>query len=479
MDQNQTPLFDALDTYRSQSEYSFHVPGHKNGTSFPEKGSIFQPLLSIDATEVEGLDDLFHPRGAIARAQQLLTDLYQTEQSYFLVNGTTVGNLAMILATCKRGNSVFIQRNSHKSIFNGIKLSGAIPIILNSDLDDATQLPTGISEKTLDEAIERFPETRVLILTYPNYYGMAYDYKMVIQKAHEHGMIVLVDEAHGAHFKLGERVPVSTLQLGADIVVQSAHKSLPAMTMGSFIHINSKKVPLERMEHYLSMLQTSSPSYPIMASLDLARRALGIMTKDKLRQRLEEIEAFKNELKSILQIKVIDTSKDLNLKFDPFKILIQTNCELTGIQIQELLQKAGIYIELADEYHLLLMLSIYPGKNLTYAAQIIKETLSYFKVLEKKLPNANYEKTAYSLLELNYDEQQSFKTRQVYIENSVDCISAEDVIPYPPGVPLLLSGERITREHIQHIYHLSTKGVRFQGIDTSREIQLKIFQKRS
>ncbi|WKB35921.1 aminotransferase class I/II-fold pyridoxal phosphate-dependent enzyme [Terrilactibacillus sp. S3-3] len=323
MDQTQTPLFDGLMAYRQNEKYSFHVPGHKDGLIFAEKGlELFNPLLSIDATEVADLDDLYHPLGVIAEAEALLTDYYGTLFSYFLVNGSTVGNLAMIMAACRPGDVVLVQRNSHKSVFNALKLARVNPVFLSPDIDEDSQIAVGIGNSVLMEAVRRYPQAKALVLTYPNYYGMAPDYRGVIQRAHACGLAVLVDEAHGAHFKIGAPVPESTLDMGADIVVHSAHKMLPAMTMGAYLHINSLRVSKERVQEALQILQSSSPSYVIMASLDLARYYLANLDKSRLDHMIEKRCGFVQTLEKLANVMVMNDDAG-GFRLDPFKVTVQ------------------------------------------------------------------------------------------------------------------------------------------------------------
>ena len=272
MNQQETPLFTKLQQFASGNPLSFHVPGHKNGQVFPEHGATcYSPLLKLDMTELPELDDLHAPKGVIAQAQQLAKQFFQSEETFFLVGGSTSGNLAMILATCKADDYVIVQRNCHKSIMNGLELAGAKPVFLAPEFDERTNRYTCPSYETMEKAIRKYPEAKAVIVTYPDYFGQTFPLKKMIELADRHEIPVLVDEAHGVHFSLGKPFPPSALTLGADIVVQSAHKMAPAMTMSAYLHVNSKFVSKEKVAHYLQMIQSSSPSYPLMASLDLAR----------------------------------------------------------------------------------------------------------------------------------------------------------------------------------------------------------------
>jgi arginine/lysine/ornithine decarboxylase len=224
MNQTQYPLYEALLQHTQKKPISFHVPGHKSGQVFQtEAASIFQPLLSIDLTELTGMDDLHSPDGPILEAEKLLADLYQVKESFFLVNGSTAGNLAMIMAACEEDQIVLVQRNCHKSVLHAIQLSKAKPIFLEPEYETDWRIAASVHYDTVKEALQLYPEAKALILTYPNYYGIAYDIKPMIELAHRQDIPVLVDEAHGAHFIIGEPFPPSSAAFGADIIVQSAH----------------------------------------------------------------------------------------------------------------------------------------------------------------------------------------------------------------------------------------------------------------
>lgn len=298
MDQYQTPIYQTLKRLDETNPISFHVPGHKNGAVFPEQArAYYDSILKLDMTEIPGLDDLHAPTEAIAEAEELAAGFFQADHTFFLVGGSTAGNLAMILATCGVGDKVIVQRNCHKSIMNGLELSGAKPIFIAPEYDATVDRYTNPSMETVHQALETHPDVKAVILTYPDYFGKTYAIKEMIDTAHEYEIPVLVDEAHGVHFALGEPFPSSALALGADVVVQSAHKMAPAMTMASLLHINSTFVSKERIAHYLQIIQSSSPSYPLMASLDIARSFLATMKKDEIEKVLQSAAKVKEILK--------------------------------------------------------------------------------------------------------------------------------------------------------------------------------------
>ncbi|EKN64396.1 aminotransferase class I/II-fold pyridoxal phosphate-dependent enzyme [Schinkia azotoformans] len=470
MNQDLLPLYNGLLSHIETKPISFHVPGHKSGTVFPPLPSghnLFQELLKIDQTELGNLDDLHSASGIIKEAEDLTAKLYKVTKSYFLVGGSTAGNLAMILSTCEQGDSVLVQRNSHKSVLNGLKLAGVQPVFLSPEYDKNGQFSTNVSRETVEKAIKMFPDAKVLILTSPNYYGMvSTELQQIINLAHANGLIVLVDEAHGAHLILGEPFPPSAIQLGADIVVQSAHKTLPAMTMGSFLHCNTHHIDLDNLQYYLQAIQSSSPSYPIMASLDIARYYLAQITESEKGKIVTSINSLRQQLSTIDQLSVLPTNtKDNNC--DPLKVIVQTRCSHSGYELQKEFEKQALYTELADPWNILFVLPLAAIENGSAIIEKLKVAVEHlpvqfvqqkntYKALDKK-------EDKISTLAIHYNEMKKFKKDRVPLLQTKDHIAAVSVIPYPPGIPLILEGEKITNSHINQLLELLNAGAYLQN----------------
>ncbi|MFT4415957.1 aminotransferase class I/II-fold pyridoxal phosphate-dependent enzyme [Fredinandcohnia humi] len=466
MQQSKTPLFDALHEHARKRPFSMHVPGHKNGHVLSTRGLLyFKEILKIDATELTGLDDLHHPEGAILEAEELTASLYGVDKSYFLVNGSTVGNLSMILAVCSPNDTILVQRNSHKSIINGLKLAGAKPVFLHPEYDEEVQVPSYVSFDTVKEALDNYPDAKAIILTNPTYYGMSNPSELgrIISFAHAKNIPVLIDEAHGAHFIL-DGFPDSALSLGADIVVHSAHKTLPAMTMGSFLHINSKLVNPYQVANNLQVLQSSSPSYPIMASLDLARHYLAGYKNSGTTSILEKIKGFKASLKELSQIKIVESSTQF-VQTDPLKLTIQSHCQFNGFQLQSLFEKEGIYSELADPNNVLFVLPLSEGFEYRELLRKIRNVLKDTHTIKKNFRNLTHDMGKITALPIFYNEIKGYNKKVVSFNEAVGNISGEMIVPYPPGIPLLMEGEIITERHIELISTYLTTGARFQGGD--------------
>jgi arginine/lysine/ornithine decarboxylase len=477
MDQSTTPLYNQLIIHHKRHPISLHVPGHKNGSLLGEqKYSYFHELLKLDVTELTGLDDLHSPEGVIREAQALLTAYYGTKKSYFLVNGSTVGNLTMMLAVLNERDIVLVQRNSHKSVLNGIELAGAKAVFLDPDFNEEWNVTGGVSPQIILRALNMYSKVKAIVLTYPNYYGMVNELEDIITLAHERGIPVLVDEAHGAHFISGGHFPKSAVQLGADLVVQSAHKTLPAMTMGSFFHFNSEYISIEAVEKYLQLLQSSSPSYPIMASLDIARSYIATYSDEDHAYLFSQIQTFRNELGKLDKITILNDSS----KGDLLKVTIQSASELSGFQMQALFEKKGIYTEMADPYNVLLVLPLLKKDQDYHFQQIVErisQALSHVSRQRKNSPKYIYQPNI-STLAMNPNEFNQYTIRKVLVEESMGEIAAERVTPYPPGIPLLVPGERITEAIVEQMQYLIKSGARFQGNVDIYQGKIKVFEKK-
>ncbi|MGG3468419.1 aminotransferase class V-fold PLP-dependent enzyme [Neobacillus pocheonensis] len=470
--QTETPLYHALLEHQRKNPISFHVPGHKNGLL--NQSPFFKPILQLDATELSGLDDLHSPEEAILKSEILLANLYQVEKSYFLVNGSTVGNLAMIMSAGSEDDTILVQRNCHKSVLNALKLTKANPVFLEPEYIQGWNVAGGISVETVTKAIHQYPNAKAIIITYPNYYGLTSDIQEIINQAHLHHMPVLVDEAHGAHFIIGKPFPTSAAQMGADIVVQSAHKTLPAMTMGSYLHFNSKFIHRNKVKEYLGMFQSSSPSYPIMASLDLARNYLAQYDQKDILFLQKEINHFKEELAKIPQIKVLEFPEHHG---DILKITIQSRCGLTGFEIQKKLEEQSIFTELADPYNVLLILPLLKAGD----KYPLRETVSKIRTI---LGNLSYQEWSVpyqpandriSTLAIPYKEMPDLAEREIPINDVIGKVCAETIIPYPPGIPLLLKGEIVTADKLNQLKALLKSGARFQGGSALKKELIRIF----
>lgn len=460
------PILEALVDWNKKKPISYHVPGHKNGEIIPsyrQAEDFFKHVMSIDATELTGLDDLHGAEGVIKEAEKLASELYGSVETRFLVGGSTVGNLAMMMAVCKQSDTVFVQKNCHKSIVNGLRLTKANPVFIIPEYDPRSQVATGLTVDRLKKAISLYPEASTLILTNPNYYGMSSDMENLIELAHKYNITVIVDEAHGAHFGKSALFPKNSVTHGADLVVHSAHKTLPAMTMGAYLHIVNDRYR-SKVNDYLQMLQSSSPSYPIMASLDIARYYLSSLSDEQIEMITSEIDTFRTLLDRIPGVTVIDEHDQSICEIDPLKLTIQVK-GLTGFQLAHELEQASIFPELADALNVLLVLPLaWKKEQFEKTIQVFKEVATRYRdnpvVSHKKIDiEEDITTPAYS-----FEELEKMNKRDIEVCEAEGHISAKAIIPYPPGIPVVLPGERFTGYHVRFLQNVMDEGGHVQGM---------------
>lgn len=479
MDRMQAPLFEKLKTHYFLGAASFHVPGHKSGAGLDAEGDFFfQKVMSIDYTEITGLDDLHQPQGVIKEAEELAADCFGAEQTFFLVNGSTVGNLAMILALCERDDILIVQRNVHKSVIHAMMLAGAKAVFLSPRWDQNSRVAAGVRPEDVLLALKTYPEAKGILLTNPNYYGMGVQLEPIVEAAHAHNKPVLVDEAHGAHYGFHPDVPMSALASGADAVVQSTHKMLTAMTMGAMLHMQGPLIDRGRIRQRLGMLQSSSPSYPVMASLDLCRRQMHIKGEAILSRGLQVVYQFVEAMRKMSVIHTIQPNDDNTGRSaayetkDPFKVMIQdTSDTLTGFQLQKELELRGCMVELADPRNVLLLFSL--ASTMEAAQRLIHAISEIDMQLQSKSSRTTaVEKTIDAIPQLlpisppvsfAFNRNENTK-RSVSVEAALHSYAAELVIPYPPGIPVLYPGEQITQDIIDYLIKIMASGARFQGV---------------
>ncbi|WP_152380017.1 aminotransferase class I/II-fold pyridoxal phosphate-dependent enzyme [Paenibacillus brasilensis] len=516
------PLMEALIRYRNKGNASFHVPGHKNGQVYEHEdiASLLQEVMSIDATEIAGLDDLHHPEDVIREGQQLAAECFGAEESFWLVGGSTVGNLAMILTVCTMpGDILLVQRNVHKSVLNGLMLSGATAVFLEPEIDTLSGLAVAPSTDTVKAALKAYPSAKGVLLTLPNYYGMGYDLKTTARACHAAHVPLLVDEAHGAHYGLHPRLPASALSCGADVVVQSTHKMLPSMTMGAMLHVQGERVHRELLRQRLAMVQSSSPSYPLMASLDLARWHIDVHGEDAFTEGLAAVDAFRKGLEQLPRFRLVeptqqagygeDAHKDSSEGLekdgertsgystqDPFKIVLYDALGvLDGFGLKHELESYGCIPEMSDEKHVVLLFTL--GSTARDASHLLQAFVHInndirFKKTAGELYSMGMEQhgldldfstwnndrmTAYSNpVQFGLQPINPEQIEVVPLEDTVGRVAAEMIIPYPPGIPLLYAGEKITEAKALRMRRLRDLGAKWQGAADERLLTIRVFR---
>ncbi|WP_339787480.1 aminotransferase class I/II-fold pyridoxal phosphate-dependent enzyme [Paenibacillus sp. FSL R7-0313] len=488
----------------------------------------FLEMMEMDVTEITGTDDLHHPEGVIQEAQELAADCFGAEESFFLVGGSTAGNLSLLLTVCDEPNSiVLVQRNVHKSVIHGLMLAGARAVFLEPWVDPASGLAVMPSVETVQAAVQSYPEAKGVLVTLPNYYGMGADLTPIAEVCHAAGMPLLVDEAHGAHYGQHPELPVSALSCGADGVVQSTHKMLTAFTMGAMLHIQGPRLNRSLLRQRLAMVQSSSPSYPVMASLDLARRLLHVQGANTFTAGLAAVNAFKRGLAELSRFQLLQQEPPAGTAMpagmsvsaaqqtregltaaakpsaagytaqDPFKAVIYDGAGvLSGYGLQQQLEACGCVPEMSDERYVVLLFSlgstVQDAQHLLQALHHISSANGHEQVQSNTESShqlakgsAHYISTWNNLQEnTRYSEPISFTlqpivdtdTVNVPIEESVGCRSAEMVVPYPPGIPLVYPGERLSPSMVTRIQLLRDEGAKFHGVSDASLQVLKVMK---
>lgn len=452
-------LHEILSEYGQSNTVPFHMPGHKRNTSILPDWNPWK----MDFTEVEGLDNMHCAEGIIKDAQAELARVYGVDASYFMVNGSTGGILAAISSCVKHGDSIVVARNCHKSVYNAIYLNELKPVYVYPTLIEEWEISGGISPAEVRQAILANPEVKAVVITSPTYEGVLSDVEAIAKIAHAHNIPLIVDEAHGAHLKLMENSPKSAVDCGADIVIQSFHKLLPALTQTAVLHFNSKIVSRVCLENYLGIYQTSSPSYLFMASMDWA---LDFMVSEQGQRFAKEywnlLEIFKEKCHSLKKLCIMEediVGKNEVYGFDRTKLVVSTICgSIPGSVLEEkLLKEFGIQAEMSKGRNVLLMTSIVDGQEAferLYAAlaemdghlvQEYCEEMNRRSVKESSEVQSVENSTGATVAFSSYEAVNS-EHKQVAAEDAVGKISAEYIYLYPPGIPIVVPGELITKE---------------------------------
>ncbi len=468
--QQATPLFEAVINYAKGRKISFHTPGHKHGVSIPQEFRNFvgEKIFDCDLTLLEEVDSLHDPRGVIKEAQKLAARAYGSDYAFFLVNGTSGGNHAMILSVCDPGDKIIVPRNVHRSVLAGIILSGAVPVYVMPERDPATNLLLNVTPEAIDQALRQHPDAKAVLVTHPTYQGIGANLKEIARRTQRAGLRFLVDEAHGPHLKFHPELPRPGMECGADICVQSSHKIISSMTQASLM-LARRTVDVLKLKRILSLLMTTSPSYILMASLDLARMqmatrgkellAVTIMLAEEARQKINALPGFVcpgKELAGRPGVHEVDVTKlCINVR----------GTGRSGYQIaRQLNENFKIQVEFADLDTILLIVSIgNTAKDMTRLLSAL-ETISRERASEAK-PGREPLLLPMELPEVVLSPREAVfsETKKVSLRAAVGQISAEIFSPYPPGIPLLNPGERISGEILHYLKALHSRGGRVQG----------------
>lgn len=463
-----------LKKYSQSQYYPFHMPGHKRMESPPVNP------YTLDITEIDGFDNLHKPEGILLEAQNNLAKLCGAKESYFLVNGSTCGLLSAISAAAKRGETVLVARNCHKAVYHAVALRELhTEYIYPSITKEGIQ--GSISVRDVKRALEKNSNIKALILTSPTYDGILSDIKSIAECVHERGIPLIVDEAHGAHLGFDAGFPESAVLQGADIVIQSYHKTLPALTQTAVLHRMSNRIPREKIQTYLGIYQTSSPSYLLMASLDRCVRMLETDGKEYFSTFIERLKQFYGEVRGLSKIKVLtgaDFSREEAYQTDPSKILIYTGrTEMTGVELMQSLRRDWkLELEMASGYYALAMSSIMDTEaGFSRLAEALISIDKQVKAAEKG-DSLSFMSELYGKKEAVFPiwEAEEMKKEEIPLSKAKDRIAAETLSLYPPGIPLILPGERIEEGFLKKVEECRQKHLNLCGLSKGLQEAVKV-----
>ena len=465
--QNKAPIYEALKWYKNQRIVPFDVPGHKQGRGNKQlKEFLGEDCLSVDVNSMKPLDNLCHPTSVIKEAEELAAEAFGADSAFFMVNGTTSAVQAMIMSVCKEGDKIIMPRNVHRSAINSLILIGANPIYINPGIHKRLGISLGMSLKDIEEAIKEHPDAKAVFVNNPTYYGICSDLKEIVKLAHSHGMYVLVDEAHGTHFYFDKRLPVSAMEAGADMAAVSIHKTGGSLTQSSMLLMKNEKINPHYVRTIINLTQTTSGSYLLLSSLDIARRNLALHGEEIFEEVVSIAEYARSEINKIGGYYAFSkeiVNGDNVFDFDITKLTVNTlDVGLAGIEAYDILRDDyGIQIELGDIGNILSIISVgdtrYNIERLVSALSEIKRIHTKDKkgIFDHEYINPIVKK---SPKEAFYAEKES-----ILISESEGRITGEFVMCYPPGIPILAPGELITREAIECILASKEKGSLITG----------------
>lgn len=468
-----TPVLDALRNLMDEGHVSFHFPGHKNKNTLIEWGEY---IPYIDTTETEGMDNLLEPRGIIKESQELAAKAFGAKATLYAVNGSTGSNYIAMATITKPGDKVLVQRNCHKSIYNGMILNRLDPIYLYPNYNEEYHVLTGINPEDVEKAIQENPDIKAVIITTPNYYGVCSDVEEIARVVHKYDKILMVDEAHGPHLAFSDKAPISAIQAGADIVIHSTHKTLPSFTQTSMIHVGTDRIDLNKLRDRYTLFTTTSPSYLFTLSNEIATAYMDTEGREKLSQNIEMVDLVIERLNEIDRVFVFTGDKEDETIHDKdnTKLLFKID-GIKGSKVKKILrEKYNIRLEMSDYYYGLALTTVMNEKEdfekLISAIEDIAKNESFEELNDVciKMPTPK--------MRMNIADSYYAKKELLNLKDSIGRISATSVIPYPPGIPLIVPGEEITEELYDHIQFILENGLEITGLMGYNKDQIVVIE---
>jgi len=456
------PIRERLEEYRKKNRISFAMPGHKGGAGIDRE--LQANFFAYDVTELEDTDSLHEPRAAMAEAQRRAADFFCAEQTLFLVNGSTSGIFIMLLACCKSGDRILVNRACHQSVIHACTVMGLSPVFIEQETIPEFGIPDGVNPELVEKKLQE-TEVSAVLVTSPSYYGIVSDVERIAEIVHRHGVPLLVDEAHGAHFSASKELfPESAICLGADLVVQSAHKTLNSMNQTAFLHVRSELLDTERLMRSSKMLQTSSPSYAMLATMDAARADLEENGADAWKKTVMACDGMRKELSGIVGI-LGETPVGKHIyALDRCRMVLHlSGYRMSGYQLSERLRtEYGIDVEMADLYNIVLIPTpANTEEEISYATRAIRDILKTEQKTEQKT-DIRFPQIPEAVL----TPQEAFYRKGAYLlpQEAVGRIVKNAVVIYPPGIALIAPGEKIGQTQIDFLMLTQKSGAEITGM---------------
>lgn len=468
-------LYKRLKNYSAADYYAFHMPGHKRN----QKVTGADLPYSIDITEIDGFDDLHHADGILKELQENAARLFHAEETHYLVNGSTVGLLSAVMGCTERGGRILMARNCHKSVYNAVYMNELRPVYVYPEFLEETDLNGEIQAEQVEEALEQYTDIQAVVLVSPTYDGVVSNIEKIAKIAHNYGIPLIVDEAHGAHFGFHSYFPENANTKGADVVIHSLHKTLPSLTQTALLHINGEIVKREKVRNYLHMLQSSSPSYILMASIDECVRVMeerGISLMDTYVTRLNET---REKLKRLKNLKLIETEH-----YDRSKLVISVRDlqnavgeDINGRMLQEMLRDYHLEMEMAAGSYVIAMTG--PGdkqEGMDRLVAALEEIDHRLLRKEEEQDRKEAKSVSYKMVPLeqvlsSYEAGKQ-NEKSVKWEESTGETSLEYVYLYPPGIPMIVPGERITSTIVEKMVQYEKIGFSIEGLKRQHRISV-------
>ena len=464
-------LYRALEIYSQEDYYPFHMPGHKRN---PDTVNTDLPF-DRDITEIEGFDNLHHPEGILKKAQETAANVYGTKECYYSVNGSTAALLAAVSAAVPRKGQILVARNCHKAVYHALYLRNLIPTYVYPQMDQKWWINGGISPDKVERALAENPEIKAVLLTSPTYDGVVSDIEKIAEIVHRYEIPLIVDEAHGAHFHFSNYFPTSAAELGADLVIQSFHKTLPSMTQTAVLHNCSDRVDSRLIRRFMGIYQSSSPSYILMASMDACMEKMSSDGNEMFREFTKILEKARRRLSECKYIRLVSPEIGTAgvFDYDRSKLLFSTRyASMTGSELaQILLEKYHIQVEMETEHYVLALAAVGDSEEgferLCQAIEEINQEEAQKKKEKREAEEPKAGRTAYTSLSqfMSITEAMESESEIRKLEESVGRISAEFGYLYPPGIPLIVPGEQITGQFIRNMRIYMEEGLYLQGLE--------------